>query len=360
MCPDFESTQLPEPDDESRKRLRRVIIEERQQKVIDHVRALGDYAHDVGLSAHDRATFKLINQRKDLDQLRGADYIVPRLDDWKHWGKMNDWDSRNRLLEALTSRMRRREASEAELEFLIVVCRPTWMKVARQLRRYGGADLDPGAAGKDGREEASRVNELDRAEIDQVVQEALLDALAHCPSPFPRFFFDWLKVTLTHRALDHVSRDLGERPASLPHDEQIKGVIDRVLAERDARGAAGFASPASPKHAEWVRTLDVPALFELSHEYATYARVDSACERAVNRLPRRQRQMIRSHYYEAMTQVDFAKANGIAPSTVRNTHRSALKNLYRDDDLFEVLEAVGKVRDRDRRLELERSQLRAA
>ena len=360
MPPEFRSGELPEPDAETRKRLRRVVIEERQQKVIDHARASRGYADDVGLHAHDRATFKLINQRKDLDELPGSDFVVPALDDWKHWTRMNDWDSRNRVLELLTAKMRRREASGAEVEFLIVVCRPTWMKVVRQLRRYGGVDLDPGAEGRHRREEAARVNELDREEVDSVVQEALADALISCPNPFPRFFFKWLQVTLTHRALDHVRRELGERPAALPHDVQIKNVIDSVLSDRSNREAAIFAAPASPKHAEWLRTLDLDALFELSYEYATYARVGTACERAVGRLPRRQRQVIQGHYFEAMTQADVAAAHHISASTVRTNHASALRNLYRDDDLFEVLEAVGKVRDRDRRLQLEATRLSAA
>jgi hypothetical protein len=70
-------------------------------------------------------------------------------------------------------------------------------------------------------------------------------------------------------------------------------------------------------------------------------------------LPDRQRQVIQAHYFEATTQADFAKAHRIAASTVRNTHRGALANLRGDDELFEVLEAVGKVRDRARRLGLD-------
>jgi DNA-directed RNA polymerase specialized sigma24 family protein len=87
----------------------------------------------------------------------------------------------------------------------------------------------------------------------------------------------------------------------------------------------------------------------------------TACERAVERLPDRQRQVIQSRYFEAMTQEQIALASGIAASTVRNTHRGALANLRHDDELFDVLKAVGKVRDATRRQELVRQQkLRAA
>jgi len=93
-------------------------------------------------------------------------------------------------------------------------------------------------------------------------------------------------------------------------------------------------------------------MFELADEYATYARTSTACERAVERLPSRQRQVVQQHYFEAITQEQVALASGIAASTVRNTHRGALANLRRDDELFDMLEAVGKVRDAARRRRL--------
>jgi hypothetical protein len=127
--------------------LRRVIIEDRQRKTLEQVRLSTGYAEDVDPQAHDRATFRLINQRKELDALPGAATVVPALDDWKYWTKMNDWDSRNRLLEELTDKMRRREASPAEIQLLVVLSRPAWQAVAVSLRRYAGLDLDPGAAG---------------------------------------------------------------------------------------------------------------------------------------------------------------------------------------------------------------------
>ena len=117
---------------------RRVIIEERQQKTLDHVRSSAGYADDVSPHAHNAPTFRLINQRKELDKLPESDCVVPALEQWKYWTKMSDWDSRNRLLEQLIAKLRRREATEGEIQVLVVVCRPTWAKVARSLRRYGG------------------------------------------------------------------------------------------------------------------------------------------------------------------------------------------------------------------------------
>jgi len=340
-------------------RPRRVIIEERQQKTLDHVRSSAGYADDVSPHAHDANTFRLINQRKELDELPEADYVVPMLEHWKYWTKMNDWDSRNRLLEQLIAKLRRREAAAGEIQVLVVVCRPTWAKVARSLHRYGGMPLDPGAETAARREEARRVNELDRDELDQVIQHALLDALFQCPRPLPRRFFPWLETVLVHRALDHVRQDLTEHDTLFPEDTGIREVIEAVLADDCAAAAAAFRAPASPAHAQWLRTLDLATIFELSPEYATIARTRSACERAVDRLPSRQRQVVQGYYFEAMTQPELAARHGVADSTIRNTHAGALRNLRRDDELFDVLEAVGKVRDYARRLQLE-AQRRAA
>jgi hypothetical protein len=50
-----------------------------------------------------------------------------------------------------------------------------------------------------------------------------------------------------------------------------------------------------------------------------------------------------------MTKAKIAEERGLAPSSVRNSHSGALRNLRRDDELFDVLEAIGKVRDEARR-----------
>jgi RNA polymerase sigma factor (sigma-70 family) len=336
---------LRETEDSRARRIRRVVIEEDQRRKIEHAALRGGYADDVSPDSHGQETFRLINERKELDALPEAEHVIPMLDNWKYWTKMNDWDSRNSLLEDLIAKLRRHEASPAELQLLVIVCGPAWRAVRRSLRRYGGVDIDPRAEGRFRREEAKRVNELDREELDQVVRHGLLDALYGCPRPLPRRFFPWLKNALAHRALDHVRGEIAQHESRLPGDAEIAAFLDRKLAERTDQGAVG--------HAQWVHTMDLPSIFEVAEEYSSYARVRGACEQAVNRLPKRQRQVIQQHYFERMTQTAIAEAYNIAPSTIRNTHRDGLRNLRRDDDLFEVLEAVGQVRDRERRLKLQ-------
>jgi hypothetical protein len=60
----------------------------------------------------------------------------------------------------------------------------------------GGVELDPQADGRHHGEAARRANELDRHELDHLVQLGLFDAFYTCPRPMPRRFFPWLKATL--------------------------------------------------------------------------------------------------------------------------------------------------------------------
>jgi hypothetical protein len=59
---------LSQPDTSAR--LRRVVIEERQQRTLGHVRLSTGYADDVDPDSHDQGTFRLINQRKELERER--------------------------------------------------------------------------------------------------------------------------------------------------------------------------------------------------------------------------------------------------------------------------------------------------
>jgi RNA polymerase sigma factor (sigma-70 family) len=333
-----------------RPKLRRVVIEEEldhpnrqrrlregaQQRALDFARQSGGYASDLDEQAYDPATFRMINERKRLDEIDEADSVVPLLDDWNHWTKMDDWPSRNQLLEQLTTKARKRTATRAEIVFLLAVCKPMIVRVARSLRYARGRGDAPSAASN--RVEARLIDRMDREEFDHIAQAVMLDAFYVCPQPFPRRFFSWLESYLSHRALEQVRGELSER------DDAVElGELDRVLAD------VVSARPriAALNYRLWIREWDVQKLFELADEFAGYRKVRSACEVAVRKLPNRQREVIQRHYYEQLTQAAIAGQRGVAESTVRNTHSAALGNLRRDENLLELLEAVGRVR-RDR------------
>jgi RNA polymerase sigma factor (sigma-70 family) len=331
-----------------RPKLRRVVIEEEldhpnrqrrlredgQQRALDYARLAGGYADDVDPHAYGPATFRRINERRQLDKLDHADTVVPLLDDWNHWARMDDWPSRNRLLDQLTTKARKRTATQGEILFLLVVCQPMIMRVAGSLRRArcGGETTAAGAAN---RSEARLIDRIDRAEFRSLAQAVLLDAFYVCPQPFPYHFFSWLENYLAHRALDQIRGELAE------HDDAIElSDLDRVLGEAASRGVR--VAPAS--YREWIQTWDVQSMFELADEFAGYRTMRSACRKAVQKLAHRQRDVIEQHYYEELTQASIAAARGVAESTVRNTHRAALANLRKDETLFALLEAIGRVR----------------
>ena len=190
-------------------RLRRVIIEERQQKTLEHVRSSAGYADDVSPHAHSAQTFRLINQRKELDKLPGPTTscragAVEVLDQDERLGLAQPaaraahrqaspprGDCRQRSRCSSSSAARRGEGRAS-------AC------AATAARRSTPAQTAPSARGGAARQRARP------RQLDQVIQHALLDALLDCPRPLPRRFFPWLEKVLAHRALDHVRQDLAE------------------------------------------------------------------------------------------------------------------------------------------------------
>lgn len=327
--------------------LRRVVIEERQEQLIDRVRTQAGLAEDMSLHAHNRETWRLRNQKCALDDLPHAATVMPSLEDWKYWSKINDWDSRTAMLEELIGRLRRREATEGEVALLVVICGPTWNGVAKALRRAcAGHDVDL-SFGVRQREELDRVERVDRDALDQMLVETMLSELATCPTPLPRYFFPWLKETLSHRALDYLAQEIGR-------DDAVAEFIDEVLAERPQGRLL------APSFDSWLRSMNVPEMIDASYDFASYIKTQSACKKAVDRLPAGQRDVIEGHYFEKRKLVEIAGETGRAASTVRNVHMQALGNLRRDDVLFTALESIGKVRDGSRARELaEQEQLAA-
>ncbi len=129
----------------------------------------------------------MINERKMLDKLEEAETVVPLLEHWNYWTKVDDWPSRNNLLEQLTTKARKRAASRGEILFLLVICKPMILKVARSFRvARGHADLPSAAAN---RPEARLIERIAHDEFEELAQTVLLDAFYVCPQPFPRRFF---------------------------------------------------------------------------------------------------------------------------------------------------------------------------
>ncbi len=327
-------------------RLRRVLIDERQEQLIERVRTQVGVADDVSPHAHNRETWRMRNQRCALDMLPHSETVMPALENWKYWSRIKDWDSRNAMMEDLVGKLRRREATEGEVALVIVICGPVWNGVAKALRRAcAGYDIDISFEVRQ-REEVARVQRLDRDLLDHLIVDALLRSLASSPSPLPHYFFGWLKEALSHRALDYIAEEVGR-------DDDLAEFIDEVLDGRPQGrllGAVAFDT--------WLRSMDVLGMIDASIDFASYVKTQSACKKAVEQLPPGQRDVVEGHYFEGRKLLDIASDSGRAASTVRNTHMQALGNLRKDDGLFSALESIGKVRDGQRVREL--AEARAA
>ena len=230
-----------------------------------------------------------------------AETVMPSLENWKYWTRINDWDSRNAMMEELVGKLRRREATESQVALIIVICGPTWNGVAKALRRAcAGFEYDVSTEVRQ-REEVSRVARLDRDVLDQLIVEAMLKALASRPAPLPRLFFPWLKETLAHRALDFIAEEVRG-------DEEIVALIDELL---DGRPEVRLVSASFDS---WLRTMNLAEMIDVSEDFASYIKTQSACKRAVERLAPGQRDVIEEHYFAERRLADIANTSGRSAS----------------------------------------------
>jgi DNA-binding NarL/FixJ family response regulator len=65
--------------------------------------------------------------------------------------------------------------------------------------------------------------------------------------------------------------------------------------------------------------------------------------------------VIRARYFETMTSEQVGDELRLASSTVRNHAKAALGKLERDDELYDVLVTIGKVRRYAREIDLQRA-----
>jgi len=194
------------------------------------------------------------------------------------------------------------------------------------------------------REEARRLREIDRQAIFDIT-EAALEAVFGYPTPGPPRFFQWLRGTVAHRALDALAGELPELETS--------GI---VAAQADAmqNALAGFEAIEGPamrdRHGmrEWRQRIHMRDVFDVVEDFYAHQPVREACSAAIVRLPRRQRDVIEGYFFDGKSIGDIAAAREVAESTVYNQKAAAQNALYGDDVFFVALCALGQVRDQAR------------
>lgn len=302
------------------------------------------------LAPHDDATRRLMQTYDEMYRLEQSEVVVPLLEEWKPLDRMGSVADKQRFLEPLIQRVKRApEKNAGRMIFLLLVCEPIRASVATRLLSVRSSLEEPTAEPSAyRREEAKRVNEIDRGRVHDLARDAVMHALYRYPSPSPDHFFGWLKETVAYRALDFLRDELAERDTTYRRDE----------AEALQEFLAGFddvAPPALGQEGGFRRwRIQVWSLYEPARLYMQFREVKSLCRIAVDRLPRKQQAIIEAEFYEGKRAGEIAQERGIARSTVYNHKAQALRNLHDDDCFFMALCGMEIVRDavrRDRILE---------
>jgi RNA polymerase sigma factor (sigma-70 family) len=296
--------------------------------------------------AHNAQTRALIAQWKALDKLDHSGKVVPLLERWQWLDQMSGPAEKQRFLEPHLEAVRRDPvAHEAELLFLVLVCEPMRRSVAAQLCavRLG---LEPRSkAAWHRREEARRLEQIERERLFLITQDAVLEALYRYPVPPPDRFFPWMRETIAHRALDFVRSELPEvetTPATAEEAEAMQahlhgfeGAEEPVM--RDRAGLRG-----------WRLLVNASSVFAGAAEYFEFQQVRLVCRDAIGRLPHRQREVIDEYFFAEREVPAIAERRRVSESTAYNLKTQAQHKLHDDDCFFAALHGLRLVRDEAR------------
>jgi RNA polymerase sigma factor (sigma-70 family) len=299
--------------------------------------------------AHDDQTKRLISTYREMYRLEESNVVVPLLEEWKWRDKMHTPAEKQEFLEPLLARVRRDpQAHRGEMIFLLLVCEGVRRGVANRLLGVRtGLDGASPAPDLHRREEARRIAEIERERLHEVTRRAVMEALYRYPANPPRHFFGWLRETVSHRTLDFLKEELTELEA-VSHRQEEAEAMQAFL--------AGFDDLEAPELAEgggfrrWL--FKARPLWGPVRSYLDLQEVRYVCRTAIDRLPRRQREVIDGEFYESLSPEEIAKQQGVARSTVYNSKAQALRNLHDDDCFFMALCGMELVRDSVRKAQL--------
>ena len=333
--PDFESSQ------------RRVREENTEPEVTSRELALIPPAHKKTFEAHDRQTAALIRRMAALERLPHGETVSRLVGEWDWIEKMMGYEEKQRFLEPLIIAAQREPAdNEHLLIFLMLVFEPVRRTVSKAFMD-ARSGLDGGLKDMNwgNRAEARMIQHVERQQLFDVTREAALEALFKFPTPPPERLFPWLRETIAYRALDKLRGDLPEVAAS-KHSAAEAEAIQQAL--------AGFERMEGPVLSDrgglraWRSQVHMRDVFDVVEDFFQNDAVRDACQAAVGRLPRRQREVITGYFFEEATVPVLADRRGVSESTIYNHKVQAEKKLHDDDLFFSALLGLGRVRDRAR------------
>jgi DNA-directed RNA polymerase specialized sigma24 family protein len=336
--PDLESSQ---------RRVREEEHDEREPKVVYSRELSFVPGRRKQFEAHDAQTRALIRQLEQLERLPCGGEVNALLEDW-HWlDSMGTPEAKQQFLEPKIAAVRQDpHANKHLLIFLALVFEPVRRSVSKAfVDVQGGLRPQPRDLSWGNREEARRIQEIDRQSLFDVTREAALEAIFRYPTPAPPKFFPWLRETIAHRALDHLKADLAELPTC---------AATRAEAEAMQLALAGFERLDGPPLRDgkglraWRDQFRMRDVFDVVEEFFRHDPVRRACQEAVGRLPRAQREIIDGYFFHELDVPTLASARGVSESTVYNQKAVAQQRMEDDDVFFSALYSLSMVRDRAR------------
>jgi len=329
-----------------------VDLEDDVDQVVVHSRELSLVpARRKGFEPHDAQTRALIRRLGELERLPHGAAIGEMLSDWNWMERMRGADEKQQFLEPVIETVRREPgAHEAQLIFLMLVFEPVRRGVSKALgRARSGLEPELRDMSWTNRQEARMIAHVERERLYDITREAALEAVFRYPAPSPPRLFLWLRETIAHRSLDHLTGEL-------PHVETSGLLADEAAAIQNA--LAGFTAAEQPTMRErrglrqWRLQINMRDVFDTVEAFYHHDPVRDACQTAVGRLPRAEREVISGYFYEELDVPTLANRRSVSTSTIYNQKARAQSTLREDNVFFSALCSLGRVRDeaRTRRL----------
>ena len=153
------------------------------------------------------------------------------------------------------------------------------------------------------------IRHIERERLYHITREAALEAVFRYPVPAPPKFFPWLREPIAHRALDKLRGELPEaEPSSATAAEAA--AMQAALAGFDRAEAPTMRDRASLR--EWREHIRMRDVFDVVEEFFSHDPVREACQTAVGRLPRAQREVIDHYFYDGEDVPDIAARRGVS------------------------------------------------
>jgi DNA-directed RNA polymerase specialized sigma24 family protein len=314
MCPNFDGTidNRWRPDLESSQR--RVREEERDEVLYSRELSFVP-ARRKAPEPYGAQTAALIRRHQQLERLSHGERVGPMLEEWGMIDRIKTPEEKQRFLERAIEAVRRQpDENEHLVIFLMLAFEPVRRGVSKSfISAQAGLKPEVRDVNWGNREEARMIRFIERERLFDVTREAALEAVFRYPSPPPDTFFPWLRETIAHRALDKLRGEL-------PEPDTVG--TNKAEAEALQNALAGFDQVPEPRMRdrsglrEWRARIQMRDVFDVVEEFFAHDPVREACQAAVGRLPRKQREVIDGYFFKEIEVPDLADQRGVSRSTL--------------------------------------------